>query len=452
MMPVTNAAPGDRVGERLADKYELTAVIGRGGAGVVYSAIQHPLGRPVAVKMTRSDVTDAAPEELAIRFQREAAVSSALSHPNVVQIFDFGVTSRGECFVVMELMDGRTLRDAVRGTALDGMEVARITIGILRGLRHAHAKGLVHRDIKPSNILLVPDDEGVEQPKLIDFGLVKGGDSDVTRTGTYMGTPSYIAPEQAMGSKDVDHRADLYAVGVLMYRMLVGFVPFRAEGPMATALAHVTEPYPEMSANPSAPRVDAHLEAVVRRAMAKNPDERFPTAADMIRALQDWSGASLSVTGFSLGPSAQVEPPSAGRSRIGRTALVAGLLGMCTLGGGTVVAAGVAYMNVEDAPVAAVSEVFEQSRQAEDKSVSDLISVKQAPSSGPTPRPEEPAETVSSGLQPAAEPRPVPAPAVIPTPTPVARPEPVARPAHALWRLRLCLHRSREPPRHPGLR
>ena len=102
---------------------------------------------------------------------------------------------------------------------------------------------------------------------------------------------------------------------------------------------------------------------------------------------------------------------------------------MCTLGGGTVVAAGVAYMNVEDAPVAAVSEVFEQSRQAEDKSVSDLISVKQAPSSGPTPRPEEPAETVSLGLQPAAEPRPVPAPAVIPTPTPVARPEPVARPA-----------------------
>ncbi|MCA9494941.1 MAG: serine/threonine protein kinase, partial [Myxococcales bacterium] len=192
-------------------------------------------------------------------------------------------------YVVMELLEGRTLASALR-RPMDPEEAARIGIGVARGLRHAHEQGLIHRDVKPHNVMLVRDDDGREQPKLMDFGLVKSVRSDedsMTMVGQFMGTPAFMAPEQARG-REIDARADLYSLGVMLFRMLTGVLPYEADHPLAMAMAHQSEPIPRMADAAPDVRVPPELEAVVRKAMAKKPDDRWPDAATLADALDFW--------------------------------------------------------------------------------------------------------------------------------------------------------------------
>ena len=280
------------IGTTLADRYRVVARIGQGGAGHVYRGIQLQLEREVAIKVVRPDVPDASREELEARFFREASLAGRLSHPNIVQTIDYGSTNDGRQFVVMELLRGRTLKRALK-SPMDHAEVARLGSAIARGLHHAHSKGLVHRDVKTSNIFLVKDDEGVEHPKLLDFGLVKSvrRELDITQTPTYLGTPLYMSPEQARGEIDLDARSDIYGLGCMLYRMACGEMPFRAETAMATALMHVSDPIPPMSERAPDQPVDAALEAIIRRCLEKAPDDRYDDAAALARALDDWREA-----------------------------------------------------------------------------------------------------------------------------------------------------------------
>ncbi|MCO4743263.1 MAG: serine/threonine protein kinase [Proteobacteria bacterium] len=456
-MTTSHLHPDARIGTKLAGKYELLELIGQGGAGYVYSAMQHPLERAVAVKMLRDDLGERGKKEISDRFLREAAVTGRLSHPNLVTVYDFGTTLAGERFVVMELLRGRTLKSAMRGKLLEPREAVRIAIGILKGLRHAHAHDLVHRDVKPSNIFLVRDDDGVEQPKILDFGLVKGGDSEMTRSGTYMGTPTYVSPEQAKGKLDVDHRADQYSLGVLLYRALTGVVPFRAEGPMATAVAHISEPYPPMSDRAPSVQVDPALEAIVRRAMAKAPDDRFSSSSEMARALHEWAGQSMSISsiaisgyGHEVGAAATVveeEPPKRARALVGGGLLAVGATSVLALLS-AVLCVGLTSSSTSE-PTASLAEAMDEmgSRPAIERPRApltdelDLVGDFAAPEPPPAP---DPAPSVASDSAPkvakveepapavVVKPTPAPAPAPAPTPVAVAKPAPAPSPAPAV--------------------
>lgn len=283
------------IGVVIAGRYRIHRVLGEGGAGRVYAAVQEAMGREVAVKMLRWDVRGDVRREYSTRFAREAELLGRLSHPNVVTVHDYGVAENGDQFVVMELLRGQSLKDIVRDGPLDAVRASRLAEGVARGLAHAHEAGLVHRDIKPSNIHVVVDGDGHERPVILDFGLVKGreNDDDVTRTGTYMGTPAYTAPEQARGDPNIDHRADIYAWGVLLYRMLAGVVPYQGANPMGTVILHITEPYPPISKTAPGVVIDPLLEDVVRRAMEKVPANRWHNASLIAKSLAAWRDGEL---------------------------------------------------------------------------------------------------------------------------------------------------------------
>lgn len=438
---MSNPSPLDRIGTLLAGKYELREAIGAGGAGYVYAAVQHPLERAVAVKMLRTDLSAAASKELNARFLREAAVASKLSHPNVVTVFDFGTTDDGERFVVMELLRGQTLKRHMKGRSLDGHEVARLAIGIARGLRHAHAQGLVHRDVKPSNVILVEDDDGELQPKVLDFGLVKGGDVDVTRSGTYMGTPSYVAPEQARGRTDIDHRADQYSLGVVMYRMLTGKVPFHGDGPMATALAHIQEPYPPMIERAPELLVDPVLESIVQRAMSKEPSQRFADMTEMARALKEWSGASASMSSLAF---RQVEPPKPPRGGLGSPWMWVGAFGtlaIAAVGVSVCLAAVGLNQSLNTSPTTMVVEapkpvplqivpLRDELIDAVEPEPLEVEPVAPAPAPAPAPKPAPVAAPKPAPVA-ISKPAPKPAPVEKPAPVPVAKPAPKPAPQAA---------------------
>jgi serine/threonine-protein kinase len=291
-IPLAGAHP--MLGRTLGGRYRVTAPIARGGAGAVYVAVQEPLGREVAVKVLRTDVDDVTREEFEARFLREAALLSRLRHPNLVAVFDFG-TEDDLRYVVMERLKGATLRQALRESGrMPARETARLGAEIARGLRHAHQAGLVHRDIKPNNVLLEPDDDGVLHAKVIDFGLVKemvSGDllESITRVGAYLGTPAYMAPEQARGEAGIDARADVYAIGVTLYQLLTGKLPYDAETALGLAVMHSTELYPPMAVRAPDARIPPDLEAIVARCMEKEAAARYD-AGELALALEAWLG------------------------------------------------------------------------------------------------------------------------------------------------------------------
>lgn len=333
------------IGTILAGRYRVEAPIGQGGAGSVYRAVQLQLEREVAIKVVRQDLEGRNREELEARFYREAALAGRLSHPNVVHTIDYGTTEDGLQFVVMELLRGRTLKSAMVDGALPADEAARIGAAVARGLHHAHSKGMVHRDVKSSNVFMVLDDEGVEHPKLLDFGLVKSvqAELDVTQTPTYLGTPLYMSPEQARGEASVDARSDIYALGCLLYRMICGEMPFRADSPMATALLHVTEPYPPMATQAPDVSVDPALEAMVERCLEKRPDDRWPDAATLAQALDGWRSAQHAA------PVAEATGAPGKRGVLAAVMGAVGVLGLLGLGLGVlalVVAAGLIWWSV----------------------------------------------------------------------------------------------------------
>ena len=260
-------------GQMFTDRYELGPEIGRGGMAEVFLARDRLLDRDVAVKvLSPGFATD--PTFIA-RFRREAQSAASLNHPNIVAVYDWGEDG-GNYFIVMEYVAGRTLREVLREyTRLPALEAARIAAEIADALSFAHRNGVVHRDIKPGNVLLTP----TGQVKVTDFGIARAEQNDdLTKTGSVMGTATYFSPEQAQGL-DLDGRADVYALGVVLYEMLTGVAPFIADNPVSVAYKHVREePVPPSRVNPGVP--DA-MDLAVLTAMAKDPDRRYQSADDL---------------------------------------------------------------------------------------------------------------------------------------------------------------------------
>ena len=264
------------VGQTLADRYRLDAIIGVGAMGTVFRARHLGLNRDVALKLLNVQLTDNA--EMQARFSREAAAASKLDHSNCVRVTDYGLTGDGHQYLVMELLEGIELAD-ILDQPLPIDRALSVMDQLLAGLEHAHGRGLVHRDVKPENVFLTRDAEGVEQAKLLDFGIVKLEDNDaqpLTRFGMVFGTPQYMSPEQASG-KPTDARTDLYAAGVVLYTMLAGRPPFEADDPVVLLRMQMkATPEPLPSTVPEA------LRELVGRLMAKVPDER-PASATAVR-------------------------------------------------------------------------------------------------------------------------------------------------------------------------
>ena len=291
---VTLAALEQRlVGQTLDGKYTLQSPLGRGGIGVVFRAWQHSMERPVAVKVLRRGLLE---DETSVRrFLREVQGAGRVTHPNVVAAFDFGQTAEGELYLVMELLDGRTLGEllAAEGPLAPARAVALLA-GICDGLHAAHEAGVVHRDVKPENVLVLPDTGPTgEFVKVVDFGLaqlksVQGAES-ITKTGAICGTPAYMSPEQAL-DRPVDRRTDIYALGVVAWQLMVGTLPFTGDAPMRMLLAHLHEAPPPLALR--APWVPQALADVVMECLAKAPEDRPSTAAEVKRRLSAAMGTA----------------------------------------------------------------------------------------------------------------------------------------------------------------
>jgi serine/threonine protein kinase len=306
------------VGQVLADSYEVTRVLGEGGMGRVYEARHTRLtGKRFAVKLLHPDL--ARQPDVVTRFQREAEAASGISHPNVLGVNDVNVTLDGQPYIVSELLQGEELGEYLhRVGKLSVADAVRIVRQICKALAAAHETGVVHRDVKPENVFLTGDLARLESTtvKVIDFGISKvaqaGGDS-LTKTGMVMGTPDYMPPEQARGDK-VDARADIYAVGAILYRALTGKKPFEGLDPMATLTAVlVQEPGRPTILNPDVP---LSLELVIQRAMAKDPKDRYATMTELERELAAFDPELLSRP--STAPPPESHPPDANAATVVR--------------------------------------------------------------------------------------------------------------------------------------
>jgi WD40 repeat protein/predicted Ser/Thr protein kinase len=257
-------------------KFELLAELGKGGMGVVYEALDPNLDRRVALKTIAAALLSSG--ETMERFKREARAAAKLQHPNIVTIYELG-EDEGTLYIAMELLAGSDLSQVLSHPPLPSL--ARrldVAIDVCRGLDYAHKNGVVHRDVKPANIRILPDDT----VKIVDFGIARLGDSTMTQTGMVLGTPSYLAPEVLAGGR-VDHRADMWAVGVVLYEMLAGKRPFSSPTFMSLAYKIVHEPLPPITE--AAPSVPTDVAEVVNRALQKGPGDRFVDLAEMAAAL-----------------------------------------------------------------------------------------------------------------------------------------------------------------------
>ncbi|MET9888758.1 protein kinase [Streptomyces sp. NPDC006465] len=260
-------------------RYRLTRRLGRGGMAEVFAAEDVRLGRTVAVKLLRSDLAEDPVSKA--RFTREAQSVAGLNHHAVVAVYDSGedVVGHGVVpYIVMEIVEGHTIRDLLINAEAPGPEQALIIVsGVLEALAYSHQHGIVHRDIKPANVIITE----TGAVKVMDFGIARalhGAQSTMTQTGMVMGTPQYLSPEQALG-KAVDHRSDLYATGCLLYELLALRPPFTGETPLSVVYQHVQDiPVPPSEVSDGAP---PELDGLVMRALAKDPDDRFQTAEEM---------------------------------------------------------------------------------------------------------------------------------------------------------------------------
>ena len=280
---ITQIHPQDPlVGRVLGGHYRITALLGRGGMSRVYEAMQAPLDRPVALKVLKDDPDD---PSLQKRFLLEASVTSKLTHSNTIRIFDYGA-DQGLLYFAMELLHGLTVSEALKREGRFGEErTLHVARQICRSLREAHAKGLVHRDLKPSNLFLL--DNETDFVKVLDFGLVKvfaqeDLSAQLTAGGLVLGTPHYMAPEQARG-KPCDQRADIYSLGIVLYQMLSGRVPYDGPSTVDVHLRHATEAVPMLRF--VCPDVSPQMESVVARCMAKKPEARFADMDEVLMAL-----------------------------------------------------------------------------------------------------------------------------------------------------------------------
>ncbi|HVH43890.1 MAG TPA: serine/threonine-protein kinase [Labilithrix sp.] len=304
--------PDPLLGRVIAGRFKITSLIARGGMGKVYRAEQAPLGRLCAIKVLNPNYNGDADPEFHRRFFREASITSKITHPNSVTIFDYGKTEDDIYFMAMEYLEGQTLHQALRdGGVMHEIRAGRIAAQICRALREAHKLGVIHRDLKPANIFLTrpntqpPDASGSIPPaseededfvKVLDFGLVKHlserPEEQLTQTGLFMGSPKYMAPEQIQGGH-VDERTDIYSLGIIMYEMLAGKVPFERATSVNILMAHVGEPPPPMRAvNPNLVCSPA-FEEIVMSCIAKSPNERLSSMDQLLQAIRRAHGGSL---------------------------------------------------------------------------------------------------------------------------------------------------------------
>ena len=296
----STGAPDPLIGRVINDRFKINALIARGGMGKVYRAEQAPLGRVCAIKVLNPNYAGEHDPEFHKRFFLEASIASKLTHPNTVTIFDYGRTDDDIYYMAMEYLEGHTLHRAIREAGSFPEErAAHVARQICRALREAHSLGVIHRDLKPANIFLVEHGDETDFVKVLDFGLVKNvsGDKgeDLTQTGLFMGSPKYMAPEQIRGDR-VDARTDIYALGIIMYEMITGKVPFDRPNSVNILMAHVNEEAPPMrQMNPNI-NLSPAIEDTVGRCMAKDPDQRFRSMDEVLAALKRIGGATLTAT------------------------------------------------------------------------------------------------------------------------------------------------------------
>jgi len=269
-----------RVGTVLGGRYRIVRVLGAGGMGVVYRGEHVHMHKPVAIKVLHPQMT--AMPEIVARFEREAVAAGRIQHPNVATATDFGKLEDGSFYLALEYVEGKSLGSVVKQGALGAPRALLIARQIAEGLGAAHAAGIVHRDLKPDNVQLVTKDGVADWVKLLDFGIAKlhldeaGANQPLTQVGSVFGTPEYMSPEQAQGHA-VDHRADLYALGVITYEMVSGKIPFDADDVVVLITRHVTQPPPPLPSS-----VPAGVQAFIFDLLAKKPEDRPQTAAEVV--------------------------------------------------------------------------------------------------------------------------------------------------------------------------
>jgi serine/threonine protein kinase len=314
----------DLTGKTLGN-YRIMERIGRGGMATVYKAYQPALERYVAIKVIHEQLA-AGDEKFLKRFQREAKAVASLRHPNIVQVFDFG-TEDDVAYMVMEYLEGTTLKAELKALAerdetIPLEEAQRIFQAVASAVEHAHRQGMVHRDIKPANVMLTAKGDVF----LTDFGIAKiVGGTQYTATGAITGTPAYMSPEQGQGERG-DERSDIYALGVMLYEVVTGRVPFDADTPLAVILKHISAPLPlPRQLNPAIPEM---VEQVVLKALAKDPNDRYQTVAQMASAL----GAALAGEAVPVRerrpPELTVAPPAPPSRAVPWTPIGLGLVGV----------------------------------------------------------------------------------------------------------------------------
>jgi serine/threonine-protein kinase len=296
--------PGDDplVGQLVAGRYRVLGHLGEGGMGNVYRAVQETIEKKVALKVLKAEYS--ASPDMVVRFHREAVSACRIKHPNVVDVFDLGQLEDGRFYIAMDLLEGRDLAQVLSASgALPPQRAIAIALQICRALNAAHQSGIVHRDLKPENVFLHRTSDGDEIVKIVDFGIAHllaqepdrtrsapmieqapDGSRKLTSAGMIFGTPEYMAPEQAAGGK-IDHRADIYATGIILYKMLTGRAPFTGEKFLDVLEKQVLEAPPRMSKMKPDLDVPKELDQVVMRALAKKPDERYATMARFARAI-----------------------------------------------------------------------------------------------------------------------------------------------------------------------
>ena len=284
----------DLSGQTIAGRYRVIRRLGEGGMGVVYQAVDERLDKSVALKVLKEDFSKR--QDVVARFTQEAKSAARIKHENVLDVTDYGKTETGSYYIAMELLVGTDLADVLqKGEPMTVERATDIAVQICRALSAAHGLGVVHRDMKPENVFLLKSNDGREVVKIVDFGIAQMTDSagentrKLTRTGMIFGTPEYMSPEQASG-KQIDHRVDVYATGVILYEMFAGRVPFVGDSFMGVLTQHMFEPPPAITElNPNAD-VTAEFTAVIFKALAKDPNQRYASMAefseDLIRVRQ----------------------------------------------------------------------------------------------------------------------------------------------------------------------
>jgi serine/threonine protein kinase len=282
------------VGKSIQDRYKIDSVLAKGSMGTIYKASQEPLGREVAIKVLHDELVS---DEVSLkRFQTEAKAASRLNHPHITTLYDYGVLPSGQPYMVMELLKGKNLADLIkRSGCLTVDEILLVFDQVCQALSEAHKCGVVHRDIKPENIVIEDGPDGVLPLKVVDFGIAKFFQesedtfSKITKTGTICGSPTYMSPEQCDGLK-IDHRSDVYSLGVVLYEALTGKAPFGSKDVYTVMSMHVKEPPPSL--NVARPDLDfpPFLESVVQKSLTKQVDDRYQSIDEFWKALQSACG------------------------------------------------------------------------------------------------------------------------------------------------------------------